>query len=160
MAASTTRISPLESEVTITRMFDAPRELVFEAWTQPAHLKRWWGPHDFTNPVCEVDLRVGGRWKIVMRFSRDGSEHTATGEYREIVPPERLVFTNIALDKDGKHLLEGVTTVTLEDLGGKTKLTLHTRMKGLVPYADRMLDGMEPGWSQSLERLAAELAKL
>ena len=160
MSVSTTRTSPLESELTITRVFDAPRELVFKAWTQPAHLQRWWGPHAFTNPVCEVDLRVGGTWKIVMRFTRDGSEHTSTGEYREIVPPERLVFTNIALDKDGNRLLEGLTTVILEELGDKTKLTLQTRMKGLVPYADRMLDGMEPGWTQSLERLAAELATL
>lgn len=159
MSASTTRTNPLEGEVTLTRIFDAPRELVFEAWTNPVHLKRWWGPHHFTNPVCEVDLKIGGAWKIVMR-GPDGSEHTAQGVYREIVPPERLVFTNIVTDKDGKRLLEGLTTVGFADLAGKTELTLHTRMSGLVPYADRMLDGMEPGWSQSLERLAEEVATL
>lgn len=150
--------NPLEREVTITRVFDAPRELVFQAWTRPEHLMRWWGPHGFTTPVCEVDLRVGGAWRILMRFP-DGNEHTAHGVYREIVPPERLVFTNIALDKDGDRLLEGVTTVTFADLGSKTKLTLHTRMTGLVPYAPRMLEGMEMGWSQSLERLGAYLAE-
>jgi len=147
----------LERELVITRVFDAPRDLVFKAWTEAEHLKRWWGPHGFTNPVCEVDLRVGGAWRIVMRF-RDGNEHIFNAVYREIVPPERLVFTNTALDKDGKPLLEGLTTVTFGDLGGKTQLTLQTRMVGLVPYAGRMLDGMEPGWTQSLERLAEELA--
>jgi uncharacterized protein YndB with AHSA1/START domain len=140
-------------------VFDAPRELVFQAWTDPARLKRWWGPRHFTNPVCEVDLKAGGAWKIVMR-GPDGAEHTAQGVYREIVPPERLVFTNEALDKDGKLLLEGITTVSLADVDGKTKLILHTRMKGLVPFAQQMLDGMETGWSQSLDRLVEEIAKL
>lgn len=159
MSASTTRISPLEAELTITRMFDAPREVVFQTWTDPAHLKRWWGPRDFTNPVCEVHLKIGGAWKIVMR-GPNGAEHTAQGVYREILPPERLVFTNSAFDQDGKLLLEGVTTVNLIDLGGKTKLILRTRAKGLVPFAEQMLDGMESGWSQSLDRLAEEIAKL
>src|SRR5579862_4597024 len=104
MSASTTSTNPLEGEVTLTRIFDAPRELVFEAWTNPVHLQRWWGPHHFTNPVCEVDPKVGGAWKIVMRGPA-GMEHTSQGVYREIVPPERLVFTNNALDKDGKLLL-------------------------------------------------------
>lgn len=158
MTASDAQTNPLERELTLTRRFDAPRELVFQAWTDPVHLKRWWGPHGFTTPACDVDLRVGGIWRIVMRFPDGSNEHTMRAVYREIVPPERLTFTSTALDKDGKPLLEGITTITLEDLGEKTKLTLYTRMKGLVPYADRMLEGMEPGWSQSLERLAQELA--
>jgi uncharacterized protein YndB with AHSA1/START domain len=152
--------NPLERELTLTRIFDAPRELVFEAWTDPVHLKRWWGPRGFTTPACNVDLRIGGAWRIVMRFPDGVNEHIMDAVYREIAPPERLSFTNVALDKDGKRLLEGTTSITLEDLGGKTKLTLYTRMRGLVPYADRMLEGMEPGWSQSLERLAEEIAKL
>jgi uncharacterized protein YndB with AHSA1/START domain len=152
--------NPLERELTITRVFDAPRELVFAAWTEPAHLKRWWGPNGFTTPACDVDLRVGGSWKIVMRFPDGVNEHIMQAVYREIVPPERIVFTNVALDKDGNRLLEGLTSVTLEDLGGKTKLTLQTRMTGLVPYADRMLEGMETGWSQTLERLAGALSTL
>jgi uncharacterized protein YndB with AHSA1/START domain len=161
MAASNARTSAatnlLERELTLTRVFDAPRELVFKAWTEPEHLKRWWGPRGFTTPACEVDLRVGGTWKIVMRFPDGVNEHIMQAVYREIVPPERLSFTNVALDKDGTRLLEGVTSITLEDLGGKTKLTMYTRMTGLVPYADRMLDGMEPGWSQTLERLGEAL---
>jgi len=149
----------LERDLTLTRVFDAPRELIFQAWTEPEHLKRWWGPRGFTAPTCEVDLRVGGTWKIVMRFPDGVNEHTMQAVYREIVPPEHLSFTNTALDKDGTRLLEGLTTITLEDLGGKTKLTMYTRMTGLVSYSDRMLDGMEPGWSQTLERLGEALAE-
>jgi uncharacterized protein YndB with AHSA1/START domain len=162
MPASNARTSaatnPLERELTLTRVFDAPRELVFKAWTEPEHLKQWWGPRGFTTPACEVDLRVGGTWKIVMRFPDGVNEHTMQAVYREIVPPQRLSFSNIALDKDGTRLLEGHTTITLEEVGGRTKLTMYTRMTGLVPYADRMLEGMEPGWSQTLERLGEALA--
>ena len=162
MPASNAKTSPavnaLEREVILTRVFDAPRELVFKCWTEPEHLKQWWGPNGFTTPACEVDLRVGGAWKIVMRFPDGSNEHTMQAVYREVLPPERLAFTNVALDKDGNRLLEGLTTVTFADLGGKTKLTLQTRMTGLVSYAGRMLDGMEAGWSQSLERLAEKLA--
>jgi len=158
-AKTSAATNPLERELTLTRVFDAPRELVFQAWTEPEHLKQWWGPRGFTNPVCEVDLRVGGTCKIVMRFPDGANEHTMQAVYREIVRPERLVFWNVALDKDGNRLLEGLTSITFEELGGKTKLTLYTRMTGLVPYADRMLDGMEPGWSQSLERLGEALAE-
>ncbi len=163
MPASNARTSaatnPLERELTLTRVFDAPRGVVFEAWTEPEHLKRWWGPRGFTTPACDVDLRIGGTWRIVMRFPDGVNEHTMQAVYREIVPPERLSFTNVALDKDGTRLLEGVTSITFEDLGGKTKLTMYTRMTGLVSYADRMLDGMEPGWSQTLERLGEALAE-
>ena len=148
-----------EREVVITRIFDAPRALVFKAWIDPKHLKRWWGPAVFTNPVCEVDARVGGAWRIVMR-SPDGIDYPCGGVYREIVEPERLVFTNIATDKDGNPILDGLTTVTFADQGGKTKLTLTTRAVALVEYAAAYLQGMEAGWTQSLESLAEELAKL
>jgi uncharacterized protein YndB with AHSA1/START domain len=148
-----------EREVVITRIFDAPRALVFQAWTDPKHLKRWWGPKMFTNPVCEVDARVGGAWRIVMR-SPDGVDYPCGGVYREIVEPERLVFTNIATDNDGNPILDGLTTVTFEEQGGKTKLTLTTRAVALVEYAAAYLQGMEAGWTQSLESLAEELAKL
>jgi len=158
-AKTSATTNPLERELTLTRVFDARRELVFQAWTEPAHLKQWWGPRGFTTPTCEVDLRIGGTWKIVMRFPDGSNEHTLQAVYREIVPPERLSFTNVAVDKDGNRLLEGLTSITFEELGGKTKLTLYTRMAGLVSYADRMLDGMEPGWSQSLERLGEALAE-
>jgi uncharacterized protein YndB with AHSA1/START domain len=142
----------MEREVILTRIFNAPRELVFRAWTEREHLIKWWGPGVFTNPVCEVDLRLGGAWRIVMR-GPDGTDYPCGGVYREIVEPERLVFTNIATDAQGNRLLEGLTTVTFADLEGKTKLTLKTRAVGLVPFAPQMLAGMEAGWSQSLDKL-------
>lgn len=143
----------MEREVVITRIFDAPREPVFKAWTEPEHLMRWWGPRGWTNPACEVALRPSGAWRIVMR-APDGGEYPCGGVYREVVPPGRLVFTNIPHDPEGKPLLDGVATVIFEEHKGKTKLTLQTRAVGLVSYPAQMLEGMEPGWTQSLERLA------
>jgi uncharacterized protein YndB with AHSA1/START domain len=143
-----------ERELTITRIFNAPREIVFKAWTDPKELAKWWGPKTFTNPVCEVDLKPGGALRIVMR-APDGAEYPMQGIFREIVPPSRLVFTNIALDKDGHHIIEGLTTVTFADDGGKTKLTLQTRGVAMVDYAAAYLQGMEAGWTQSLEKLEA-----
>jgi uncharacterized protein YndB with AHSA1/START domain len=147
-----------ERDVVIPRLFDASPAAVFKAWTDPRQLKLWWGPHGFTNPVCEVDARVGGAWRIVMR-APDGTDYPCGGIYREIVAPERLVFTNIATDKDGQPILDGLTTVLFAAQGDKTKLTLQTRAVALVGYAAAYLAGMEAGWTQSLDRLAAELAR-
>lgn len=87
-----------EREIVVTHVFDAPRALVFKAWTDPKHLMHWWGPRVFTNPICESDARVGGAWRIVMR-SPDGVDYPGGGVYLEIVEPERLVFTNNRTDK-------------------------------------------------------------
>jgi uncharacterized protein YndB with AHSA1/START domain len=144
-------------EVVITRVFEAPRGLVFKAWIDPEHMARWWGPKGFTNPICELDARVGGAWRIVMR-SPAGIEYPCGGVYREILEPERLVFTNIATDNEGNPVLDGLTTVIFAEHGGKTKLTLQTRAVALVAHATAYLAGMEAGWTQSLERLAEELA--
>jgi uncharacterized protein YndB with AHSA1/START domain len=149
----------LERELVITRIFDAPRSLVFKAWTDPEHMAQWWGPKGFTAPICEMEARTGGALRILMR-GPDGAEHPMTGVIREIVEPERLVFTNVAMDGDGKRLLEGVTTVTFADQGGKTKLTLRTRMVGLVADAARNLEGMEVGWTQSIDRLEVHVARM
>jgi len=147
-----------ERQITITRVFDAPRALVFKAWTDAAILAQWWGPKGFTNPVCEIDARVGGAIRIHMR-SPDGAVYPMKGEIREIVPPERLVFTNNALDGDGNRVTEGLTTVTFTDEGGKTKLTLHTRGAAVVEIAVKYLQGMEYGWTQSIDKLQALLAR-
>jgi len=147
-----------EREVVITRVFDAPRELVFKAWTDPKIMKEWYGPKMFTNSVCELDVRVGGAWRIVMR-GPDGVEYPGRGVYREIVKPERLVFTSEATDKDGKVILAGLATATFFEEDGKTKLTLRMRATAMVDYAVAYLAGMEAGWSQSLEKLAEELAR-
>ena len=148
-----------QREIELVRVFDAPRELVFRAWTDPQHLARWWGPEHFTNPVCEVDARVGGTLRIVMR-APDGNDYPMRGVFKEVVRPERLVFTNIAVDEEDQPILEGLTTVTFTEQGEKTKLTLRTRGTAVRPLAAQYLQGMEMGWSQSLTKLAALLPEL
>lgn len=148
----------LTRELTLIRIFDAPRDLVFEAWTNPKHLAKWWGPHGFTNPVCEFDARPGGKIHIDMQ-APDGTVYPMTGTVHEIVPPSRLVFMAAAEDHDGNALLNSLTTVTFEDLGEKTKVTVHASAVGLAPIAADMLKGMEAGWTQSLERLAEILSQ-
>jgi uncharacterized protein YndB with AHSA1/START domain len=154
-----THTKPLtERELTIVRVFDAPRALVFKAWTDPRHLAQWWGPTGFTNPVCEIDAREGGALRIHMR-APDGSIYPMRGVIREIVVPERLVFTNIAVDASGNHLLEGLTTVVFAEEHGKTKMTLHTRAVAVVEMAAVYLQGMEMGWTQSIDKLEVFVAK-
>lgn len=147
-----------EATVTLTRVYDAPRDLVWRAWTDPKHMAQWFGPRGFTSSVPELDGRVGGNLRIVMH-GPDGNDYPMKGVFREVVPPERLVFSNIAVDNDGNHLLEGDTTVILEAQGAKTKLTLRTYAKGLVPMATQMLAGMEAGWSQSLDKMEELVAR-
>jgi uncharacterized protein YndB with AHSA1/START domain len=150
-----TRITA-ERTVTVTRIVDAPRDLVFRLWTEPEHMARWWGPRGFTNPVCELDVRVGGALRIHMR-APDGTVYPMTGTFREIMPPRRLVFEAVAEDHDGNALLRSLTVVTFADEGGKTRIIVHADAVGLAPVAPQMLAGMEAGWTQSLEKLA-ELA--
>jgi uncharacterized protein YndB with AHSA1/START domain len=154
-------------DVVVTREFDAPRDLVFNAWTDPRHMSQWWGPHGFTNPKCELDPRPGGRWRIVMR-APDGSEHPAKGVYREVAAPERLVLTidhselsdewhdtvNPHRDRsNGRPAIEIVATVTFEELNGKTRLTLRLSFESTAVRDMLLKIGMSEGWSQSLERL-------
>lgn len=146
----------LNKELAITRIFDAPRETVFKAWTDSQHLKRWWGPTGFTNPVCEIDLRPGGAIRIDMR-APDGTVYPMGGSFIEIAEPSRLVFTSIALDKQGDAMFENLNTVTFEDHGTQTKLTVHCRVVMTTPEATPYLSGMDEGWSRSLDRLAAEV---
>ena len=143
-------------EVVTTRVIDAPRELVFKAWIDPKHMARWWGPHGFTTPVCELDVRVGGVGRIVMR-GPDGAEHPMKAVFREDVENERLVFSNVPVDEAGAPLLDGETIVTFAEQGRKTKLTVQTRAVALDERAKPMLKGMEAGWAQTIERLATYL---
>lgn len=139
-------------EITITRIIDAPRDLVFEAWTEAEHIARWWGPEGFTVPECTSDPRPGGSLTIVMR-GPDGADYPMTGIYREVVWPERLIVESTAVGEDGEPILEALQTVTFIDHDGKTELTVHARAVALVPRAVAMLDGMEAGWTQSLQCL-------
>ncbi len=143
-------------ELVLTRVFDAPRELVFKAWTDPKHVAQWWGPHGFTNPVCELDVRPGGAIRIHMR-GPDGTVYPMTGVYQEIVEPTRLVFTSAALDEEGNPLFEVLHTVTFAEQGSKTTLTVKARVVKSTAEAAPYLDGMEAGWTQSLERLETHL---
>ena len=158
MTAATGTKPTATRELTLTRVFDAPRAVVFKMWTDPKHLSQWWGPKGFTNPVCELDLRPDGVLRIVMR-APNGAEFLMKGVFREIVAPERLVFSNIAVDQDGNHIIEGLTTVTFTELGGKTKLTLHTTAAALTTQAARMIEGMDAGWTQSIDKLEAYLPR-
>ena len=136
-------------------------------------MAQWWGPHHFTNPVCEMDVRPGGAWRIVMR-GPDGADHPAKGVYREVVPPARLVFTinhselpdawhdkvNPQRDKAaGKPGIEALTTVTFEEQGGKTKMTIRQEFESAAVRASLLKIGMAQGWGQSLERLGALVVK-
>jgi uncharacterized protein YndB with AHSA1/START domain len=147
----------LERELVITRVFDAPRELVWKAWTDPKHVAQWWGPKDCTNPVCELDVRPGGAILIHMQVP-DGAVYPQKGVFHEIAPPERLVFTTSSFeDAAGNPQFEDLNTVTFEEQGGKTKLTLRVVVKA-APEVGDALAGMEEGWNQGLDRLAEALS--
>jgi uncharacterized protein YndB with AHSA1/START domain len=155
--ATAPSIPSLEREIVLTRVFDAPRSLVFAAWTDPKHVANWWGPKGFTNPVCEMDVRVGAAIRIVMR-GPNGVDYPMSGIFREIVVPEKLVVTCIPEDAAGNPLFEVLTTATFLESKGKTTLTLTARAVKAPAAAAPMLAGMETGWSQSLDRLGAEVA--
>jgi uncharacterized protein YndB with AHSA1/START domain len=148
-----------DQELVLTRMFDAPRELVFKAWTDPKCVAQWWRPRGFTNPVCELDVRPGGAIRIHMR-GPDGTVYPMTGVYQEVVEPERIVFTSAPLDAEGNALFELLTTVTFAEQGGKTKQILRARVIKRTAQAAQYLKGMEAGWTQSLEHLAESLAMM
>jgi uncharacterized protein YndB with AHSA1/START domain len=139
-------------DIRITRIIDAPRELVFQAWTDPKHVAQWWGPKGFTNSVSEWDARPNGTIRLNMH-APDGFSHPMTGVFHEVVPSERIVFTAVAEDEAGNRLLEALTTVTFNEQGGKTRLTVDASAVGFADVAVQMLAGMELGWAQSLERL-------
>jgi len=144
-----------ERELVFTRIFDAPRSLVFRVWTAPEHLARWWGPKGFTTLSCAMDVRPGGNWFRRMR-SPAGSLHTKRGIYREIAAPERLVFTYADEDEDGTLGPETLVTVTFEEHGAKTRLSL--RQSGFETVSAR--DGHYGGWTSCMERFAEYLATL
>ncbi|MBD0322767.1 MAG: SRPBCC domain-containing protein [Aldersonia sp.] len=147
-----------DREFTISREFDAPRELVFRAWTDPEQLAKWCGPRGFHTPISSIsmDARPGGVHRMTMVEDDSGDEYVSAGVYREIVPPERLVFTwgdptltgaEPEGTRGGEH--ESVITVTFAEEQGKTIMTFHLRAPG--PFSPE--DGAQEGWSQALDRL-------
>jgi uncharacterized protein YndB with AHSA1/START domain len=145
-------------ELVITRVFDAPRELVFRAWVDEGQLSRWWGPKGFTTPVCEWDARTGGMIHIDMR-GPDGTIYPMSGKFTEIIEPSKIVFTASALDDKGEAKFENLNTVTFSEQGGKTTMKLHVRVLSAGPEAAKHLNGMSAGWNQSLDRFTDLLAR-
>jgi uncharacterized protein YndB with AHSA1/START domain len=138
-----------ERDMVITRVLDAPRAKVFDAWSRPEHLVRWWGPRGFTLSSCELDFRPGGAYRMVMR-GPDGVEFPFHGVYREIVPPTLIVFSGVIDPVAGVAVL---TTVTFEDEGRKTRITVRQT----VPKMKEAAAGQRQGWTETLERLAEHL---
>jgi uncharacterized protein YndB with AHSA1/START domain len=152
--------APDRPALVLQRTLDAPRELVFQAWTDPRHVARWWKPKYFTVPLCELDVRPGGAILIHMA-GPDGTVYPMKGVFHEVVEPERLVMTTGALeDEAGSPLLQTVTTATFAEQDGKTQLTLHIEVTRAAPGAEGALAGMEEGWNQSLDSLEEELISL
>jgi uncharacterized protein YndB with AHSA1/START domain len=153
-AKNNTTTTTTERELVMTRVFPAPRALVFKAWTEPERIKQWWGPRGFTTLSCEMDLRPGGAWRTRSR-SPEGTEHAEHGVFREIVEPELLVFTQAWEHADGTPKHETLVTVTFTDQGGKTLLSFHQGVFESVTSRD----AHNEGWSSAFELLVEYLAK-
>lgn len=142
--------TPSDREIRMTRLFDAPRDLVFEAMTKPEHIVRWWGRlgEGYSVPVCEVDLRVGGRWRFVNRHPH--GEAAFNGVYREIAPPDRLVFTEIFEDYPDA---ESVVTTVFTEENGRTRMTATVEYPSIDVRDMVMKSGMDRGAAISYDRL-------
>lgn len=158
-----------KKELTIIRTFNAPRELVWKAWTDPKIVAKWWGPKGVTTPICEWDARQGGKIYIVMLAGRElgpleGVKWPMKGTFIEVVPQSRLVYTAGALDdvdRQSDTFIEQRVTIDFEDLGESTRINLYveiTKSKG--PKATSAIEGMTMGWNQQVDKLAEELINL
>lgn len=146
----------------LKRLIAAPRERVWEAWTDPEQFAKWWGPHGFTAPVVELDVRPGGRINVHMK-GPDGSPwekpYPMGGEFREVSPYDRLVFTSSIAGSEGGLIHENLNELLLADKGGKTELVLKVTVLKTSPEFAKSLEGMEQGWTESLEKLEASCEK-
>ncbi|HVA11034.1 MAG TPA: SRPBCC domain-containing protein [Candidatus Dormibacteraeota bacterium] len=143
--------------LTITRLLNAPLAKVWQAWTDPASLQKWWGPRGVTNPVCTWEAEAGGQIDIVMLAGEElgelkGSEWPMNGQFKEVVPQKKLIFSSQAL-ADGKPILENLCTVTFKKQGDKTEMTLSVVVTKVTPEAEGPLAGMKMGWTQSIDKL-------
>jgi uncharacterized protein YndB with AHSA1/START domain len=142
--------TPSDREIMMTRVFDAPRDLVFEAHTSCEHMANWWGPRKYTFASCEIDFREGGSWRIVHRGPEGEEDQGFRGEYREIVPPEKIVWT---FEWEGMPGHVTVETLTLEEHDGKTTATAIS-VYDTVEDRDGMLQsGMEEGAAETYDKL-------
>jgi len=145
--------TPTEREVVMTRVFDAPRRLVFDALTKPELFKRWFGPRGWSLAVCEIDLKAGGAWRSVLR-GPGGQEMGMRGVYQEVVPPERLVSTESFDDYPG----ESLNTLVLFEKDGKTTFTITVRYQSQEIRDAVIKSGMEHGAAECYDKLAELLA--
>jgi uncharacterized protein YndB with AHSA1/START domain len=145
-------------EFTITRVFDAPRELVFRAWTDPAHAAQWFGPEGCTTPreTISMDVRVGGEWRATMVRDDNGQEYPTGGTYREVAEPDRLVFTWTDPTSPTDRPEVSLVTIDLVDRGGKTEMTFH--QTGFRTEGER--EGVHQGWSSGFDKLGAYVGGL
>ena len=154
-------LAPSDQIIVISRIINAPRELVFKAFTDPEHLAQFWGPKGFATSRCGVDLQVGGEFRIDMR-GPDGVSYPCTGIYRDITPPERIVYAGTASDDNpcGAGLPpRSVVTMTFAVVDGNTKITIHTRLPSAAAREAAIKGGFKVGWNDSLDRLEVFLAR-
>jgi uncharacterized protein YndB with AHSA1/START domain len=151
--------TPSDREVVFTRAFDAPRELVFEAWTNPEHVRHWWGLRESTMLLCEADVRPGGSWRYVTT-AQDGAEVPFTGVYQEVAPPERLVYTEMYDVEPFNSGDPAVNTVTFTPEEGGTLVTVTTVYPSKEVRDFALSSGMEAGAAESYDRLAEHLTTL
>ncbi|HEY9627169.1 MAG TPA: SRPBCC domain-containing protein [Coleofasciculaceae cyanobacterium] len=144
---------PSDREILITRVFNAPPRLVFDAWTQPEHFAGWLGPKDFTAIACQMNVQVGGLYRACIR-SPEGTDHWMQGVYREVIEPERLVFTFAWEDEDNQPKHETLITVTFAAQGSKTVMTFHQA----IFESTESQNAHQAGWSECFDRLEAYLA--
>lgn len=157
--------TPLKKEFTLTRLIDAPRDMVFAAWTDPKQMAKWWGPHGFDVPKCELEARKGGR--LYLKMVSDGTvgmpagmTFQLKGEVVEYDPPARFAHTNRILeDENGDFGMEAITTVTFAEVRGRTRLTVHEKITKLEPRATDALAGFEIGMTQALDKLETFVAR-
>lgn len=149
MTAVTAQELDPELELVIERVFDAPRELVFKAWTDPRLALNWWGPRDYPARNVEMDVKPGGKWRCCLRSAETGEELWHGGVFREVVPPRRLVFT-FSWEEDGERGHETLVTITFAEERGNTRMRLRQ-----APFdtADNR-DSHRGGWNSALDRLA------
>jgi uncharacterized protein YndB with AHSA1/START domain len=144
-------------EMTLVREFNAPRELVFRLYTDPSLISQWWGPRDIPTEVDYMDARTGGSWRYIST-GRDGEKFGFRGEYREVVPPEKIVQT-FEWEPLAGHI--SVDTTTFEELeGGRTRMHIHSVFPSREDRDGMIASGMEGGWSESMERLDEVLDSL
>lgn len=153
---ATTFTTPSDREIGMSRVFDAPRELVWEAYTDPKHVANWWGQRNSTTIVDKMDVRPGGEWRYIQR-APDGTEYAFRGEYREIVPPEKLVST---FEFEGMPGQVVVDSATFEEQNGKTTITVVSTFDSKEARDGMLQSGMEEGANESWDRLAELLATL